>query len=92
MVNGINGNYTYTSNNTLGSLFSDPFFIGFGRELSRINDVFNMATKQSYPPYDLIKLDEDTYKLLSSLRKSRNTLIEIFCAGAENISNDHKYS
>ena len=44
-------------------LFKDPFFIGFNRELSRFNHVHNTATRQSYPPYDLIKVNEDTYKL-----------------------------
>jgi len=44
-------------------LFKDPFFIGFNRELNRFNHVHNAAARQSYPPYDLIKLDEDTYKL-----------------------------
>ena len=44
-------------------LFKDPFFIGFNRELDRFNTVHNVATRQSYPPYDLIKVDEDTYKL-----------------------------
>ena len=44
-------------------LFKDPFFIGFNRELDRIHNIHNVATRQSYPPYDLLKLDEDTYKL-----------------------------
>ena len=44
-------------------LFKDPFFIGFNRELERLNTVHNLATRQAYPPYDIIKLDEDTYKL-----------------------------
>jgi molecular chaperone IbpA len=44
-------------------LFKDPFFIGFNRELDRLNTVHNLATRQAYPPYDIIKLDEDTYKL-----------------------------
>ena len=44
-------------------LFKDPFFIGFNRELDRFNHVHTAATRQSYPPYDLIKVDEDTYKL-----------------------------
>jgi len=44
-------------------LFKDPFFIGFNRELDRINHIHNAATRQSYPPYDLVKVDEDTYKL-----------------------------
>jgi molecular chaperone IbpA len=44
-------------------LFKDPFFIGFNRELNRFNHVHNTAIRQSYPPYDLIKVDEDTYRL-----------------------------
>ena len=43
-------------------LFNDPFFIGFNRELGRLNAV-HKGNSQSYPPYDLLKLDEDTYRL-----------------------------
>ncbi len=43
-------------------LFNDPFFIGFNRELGRLNTAHKTNTT-SYPPYDLIKLDEDTYRL-----------------------------
>jgi molecular chaperone IbpA len=43
-------------------LFNDPFFIGFNRELSRLNTA-HKTNSHSYPPYDLIKLDEDTYKI-----------------------------
>ena len=43
-------------------LFNDPFFIGFNRELSRLNTA-HQTNSQSYPPYDLLKLDEDTYRL-----------------------------
>ena len=43
-------------------LFNDPFFIGFNRELSRLNNA-HKTNSQAYPPYDLIKLDEDTYRL-----------------------------
>ena len=41
-------------------LFNDPFFIGFNRELSRLNTA-HKTNSNSYPPYDLLKLDEDTY-------------------------------
>jgi molecular chaperone IbpA len=41
-------------------LFNDPFFIGFNRELGRLNAV-HKGNSQSYPPYDLLKLDEDSY-------------------------------
>ncbi len=43
-------------------LFNDPFFIGFNRELGRLNSAHKTNT-QSYPPYDLLKLDEDTYRI-----------------------------
>ena len=43
-------------------LFNDPFFIGFNRELVRLNNL-HRTNSQSYPPYDLLKLDEDTYRI-----------------------------
>jgi molecular chaperone IbpA len=43
-------------------LFNDPFFIGFNRELGRLNTAHKTNTT-SYPPYDLLKLDEDKYKI-----------------------------
>ena len=43
-------------------LFNDPFFIGWNRELARINNA-HRTNSQSFRPYDLLKLDEDTYKL-----------------------------
>jgi molecular chaperone IbpA len=43
-------------------LFNDPFFIGFNRELGRLNTAYK-TNSESYPPYDLLKLDEDTYQI-----------------------------
>ncbi len=43
-------------------LFNDPFFIGFNRDLARLNHA-HRVNSQSYPPYDILKLDEDTYRL-----------------------------
>ena len=43
-------------------LFNDPFFIGFNRELGRLN-TSHKTNSQTYPPYDLLKLDEDTYRI-----------------------------
>ena len=43
-------------------LFKDPFFIGFNRELERFGNL-HKVNSQSYPPYDLLKLDEDNYIL-----------------------------
>lgn len=45
-----------------GSLLNDPFFIGFGRNLERITtnrDIFGT----NYPPHNLIKINEDNYKI-----------------------------
>jgi molecular chaperone IbpA len=44
-------------------LFKDPFFIGFNREMERLSNVQLASRQTSYPPYDLVKVDEDTYKL-----------------------------
>lgn len=44
-------------------LFKDPFFIGFNHTLDRLNSVHNTASHQSYPPYDIVKLDEDSYRV-----------------------------
>jgi molecular chaperone IbpA len=44
------------------AIFNDPFFIGFNRNLTQLNNVYK-ANNQSYPPYNLLKLDEDTYRL-----------------------------
>lgn len=49
--------------NTLAmDLFNDPFFIGWNRDLARLNNAHKINS-HSYPPYDLVKLDEDTYRL-----------------------------
>jgi molecular chaperone IbpA len=44
-------------------LFKDPFFIGFNREIERMANVHSAASRQSYPPYDVLKLDDDTYRV-----------------------------
>jgi molecular chaperone IbpA len=41
-------------------LLNDPFFIGFNKELSRLNSAYR-TNSQSYPPYNIVKLDEDSY-------------------------------
>ena len=44
-------------------LFKDPFFIGFNREIERLSNVQLASRQTNYPPYDLVKLDDDSYKL-----------------------------
>ena len=57
-------------------LFNDPFFIGFNRELNRLNNAHKINS-QSYPPYDLLKLDEDTYRISIALAGFSKEDIEI---------------
>ena len=57
---------TYTSttgSSTWNSLFSDPFLIGFTREVDRLNSLSKTNSTVAYPPYNVIKFDEDTYAL-----------------------------
>jgi molecular chaperone IbpA len=60
-------------------LFNDPFFIGFNRELSRLNTA-HKTNSQTYPPYDLLKLDEDTYRISLAIagfsRENINILVD----------------
>ena len=46
---------------TTMDLFKDPFFIGIDRELNRFRHASEVAAKQSYPPYNLVKIDDDNY-------------------------------
>ena len=48
---------------TMLDLFKDPFFIGIDREIDRFRHASEVAAKQSYPPYDLVKIDDDNYTL-----------------------------
>ena len=50
-------NNTFTSG-TWNSLFNDPFFIGFQ---PNVQTWTNVTTQNNYPPYNVIKEDEDTY-------------------------------
>jgi molecular chaperone IbpA len=43
-------------------LFNDPFFIGFGRNLERITNNKDLFAT-NYPPHNLIKIDEDNYRI-----------------------------
>jgi len=42
-------------------IFNDPFFIGFNDQLNRLMNVHNTASTASYPPYNVIKEDEDNF-------------------------------
>ena len=44
-------------------LFKDPFFTGFNHTLDRLNSVHTAASHQSYPPYNIVKVDDDNYRV-----------------------------
>lgn len=62
---------------TTMDLFKDPFFIGIDRELNRFRHASELAVKQSYPPYDLVKLGEDDYILTLAIAGFSKKDIEI---------------
>lgn len=50
--------YTYTYGST-NSLFNDPFFIGFDKMFNRLTNTTNQQS--GFPPYNVRKIDEDTF-------------------------------
>ena len=42
-------------------LFKDPFFVGFDRQLDRMLNVHNVSSQINYPPYNVVKVNEDEY-------------------------------
>jgi molecular chaperone IbpA len=44
-------------------MLNDPFFIGFDRMLDRMTSTTLPTTSPKYPPYNVVKLDDDRYEL-----------------------------
>jgi len=44
-------------------LFKDPFFIGFNDMFDRLNSVHTTASHQSYPPYNIVKVEDDVFRV-----------------------------
>lgn len=42
-------------------LRNDPFFVGFDRVFDRMNAASKLTNAQKYPPYNIIKTDENDY-------------------------------
>lgn len=79
-------------------LFKDPFFIGVDKELNRLMNIHGTAMKQSYPPYDIIQLDEDNYLLKLAVAGFAKDDLEItvnsgtlVIAGNKTEADDSKY-
>ncbi len=45
------------------NMLNDPFFIGFDRMLDRMTSTTLPTTSPKYPPYNVLKLDDDRYEL-----------------------------
>lgn len=54
---------TVTVTPTLEQIFADQFFLGFHDQIGRWQTFANLKRPTSYPPYNLIKIDEDSYKI-----------------------------
>jgi molecular chaperone IbpA len=54
---------TVTVTPTLEQIFADQFFLGFHDQIGRWQTLANLKRPTSFPPYNLIKIDEDNYKI-----------------------------
>lgn len=52
-----------TTYDKLANVFNDPWLIGFTREFDRLNTIQKSNSKVAYPPYNVLKYDEDSYAL-----------------------------
>jgi molecular chaperone IbpA len=48
---------------SLSSIFADQFFLGFNDQISRWQTLATMKKPMSFPPYNIIKVDADTYRV-----------------------------
>ena len=69
MVNTLNTTLQYWDN-----LFKDPFFIGFGPNIYEWSSV---AAQDNYPPYNVIKHDEELYTVELALAGFNKNDIDI---------------
>lgn len=68
---------TTTYNNKVMEVFNDPWLIGFGRELDRLNAIQKTNSKVAYPPYNVLKYSEDSYSLELAVAGFRKDEIDV---------------
>jgi molecular chaperone IbpA len=61
---------TYTTN----SIFNDPFFIGFDRLINRVSTIPN---SNGFPPYNVVKEDDETWTVEMAVAGFSKDEIEI---------------
>jgi len=62
---------------TVRSIFDDPFFIGFNKRLDDLQKTHVGSLRQSYPPYNLVEIDDDNYELSLAVAGFKKDEIEI---------------
>lgn len=55
--------YTAPPLKTLESFFNDMFFLGFNDQVNRWSSLTSINKPASFPPYNLIKIDDSTWKI-----------------------------
>ena len=58
-------------------LFKDPFFIGFDRALDTWSHAQTVSSATNYPPYNVIKVDEDNFVVELALAGFSKTDIDV---------------
>lgn len=61
------------------SMLNDPLFIGFDRVLDRMQAVNNatVARQSNYPPYNIVKIDDDNYTIELALAGFKDEEINV---------------
>ena len=60
--------------------FKDPFFIGFDRALDTWSHAQTVSSATNYPPYNVIKVDEDNFVVELALAGFSKTDIDVSTA------------
>jgi len=61
-------------------LFKDPFFIGFDRALDTWSHAQTISSATNYPPYNVIKVDEDNFVVELAVAGFAKTDIDVSTA------------
>jgi molecular chaperone IbpA len=64
-------------------LFKDPFFIGFDRALDTWSHAQTVSSATNYPPYNVIKVDEDNFVVELAVAGFAKTDIDVSTADSK---------